>query len=187
MISLTMASRIAEVYSKTLFEIAAQQQSTDAVNDDLAVLTKLITEENSFLDFMKSPYFPLAQKQALIENVFSGQLNNLTFNFLMVVVFHKRIPFLQYIIEKYKKLYHDFRNYLDVEITVSQALSRDNIEAVRTALSAAMNSDKIILDITVVPSIMGGTIIRYNNMVVDNSIRHRMHRAVDAITSRSKK
>jgi F0F1-type ATP synthase delta subunit len=42
------------------------------------------------------------------------------------------------------------------------------------------------LEFNVEPSILGGTIIRYEGKMIDNSIRTRLHQAVNTIISRGR-
>ncbi len=179
------SGQMAEVYSQALFELARQEQLVDTVQDDLNVLLNLINTEKDLLVFMESPYFTLEQKQQLIQKT-CGTFNNLTLNFLMAVLAHKRTPVLPDIIEKYEKLYRSSHNYCDIYLTVSQALVRSELEAVKTALAAVMSSDKITLKVTVDSSILGGAVIRYSDKVIDNSIRNRLLRAIDTIMTRGK-
>lgn len=186
MISLGTASHIAETYSKALFELASQQQLVDTVRSDLDILGNLITTDKDFSAFMTSPQFSLEQKQQLIEKACGSSLNNLTFNFLMVVISHNRISSLPYIIAKYEKLYQTYHNYCNIRVMVSQPLSPKENEDLKTALSVAMNNDKILLDITVKPLIIGGIIINYSDKVIDNSVSGRLRRAIDTIMTRCK-
>lgn len=186
MTSFGTASHIAEVYSKALFELASQQQLVDTVKSDLDILGNLITTGKNFLAFMASPTFSVEQKQQLIEKSCGSSLNNLTSDFLMVVISHNRITFLPYIIAKYEKMYQNYHNYCNIRVTVSQPLSPEGNEYLKTVLSVAMNNDRILLDATVEPSIIGGIIIRYGDIVIDNSVSSRLKRAVDTIITRCK-
>ncbi|MGA2916238.1 MAG: ATP synthase F1 subunit delta [Sedimentisphaerales bacterium] len=175
----------AQVYSQTLFELAGQERLVDTVQKDLNVLANLITAEKDFLIFMTSPNFEFEQKQRLIQKICAG-FENLTLNFLKTVLAHNRISLLPYIIEKYEKLYQDSLNFFNIQLTVSQALGRSELEAVKTALAAAMNNKDITLEVKVDSSILGGAVIRYNDKVIDNSIRNRLHQAVETIMTRGK-
>lgn len=186
MISPGTIPQIAEAYSKALFELASQQQLIDTVKNDLDVLGNLVTANKNFWAFMTSPTFPFEQKQQLIEKSFGSSFNNLTSDFLITVASHNRMTFLPYIIAKYEKLYQNYYNYCKIRVTVSQPLSPEGQEDLKTGLSAAMNNDKILLDTTVEPSIIGGIIIRYGDVVVDNSVSSRLKRAVETIITRCK-
>jgi F-type H+-transporting ATPase subunit delta len=177
------SSRIVDVYSQTLFEIAAGQQAIEAVRDGLDVVDEIIKSQESFMSFMISPYFPPEQKQSLVKKVFADGIDELTFNFLSAVISHRRTEFLPAIIAEYNRLYRRHHKYLDVRITVSQPMEWDETETLRIAMSELSSGGKITLDTEVNPSIMGGAIIRCNDVVIDNSVKRRLHTAVEAIMS----
>ena len=182
---LDTAGYIAKVYSQTLFELAGQEKLVDAVRNDLNILANLMTAEKDFLIFMTSPCFPLEQKQQLIQKV-CGTFDNLTLNFLTAVMAHNRISILPYIIEKYEKLYQDSRNLRNIHITVAQSLAGKELETVKAALAAAMKNNDITLKVTVDSSIIGGAVIRYDDKIIDNSIRNRLRPAIETIMTRGK-
>jgi len=187
MISLDATAHTAEVYSKTLFELAEQQQLVDAVKNDLDMLGNLISADENFSAFMTSPIFSSKQKQQLIEKVCGSSFNKLTFNFLTAVLSHNRISSLPYIAEKYEKRYQNYHNYRNIHVTVSQPLGTEEQKNLKTALSIAMNNAKILLETAVKPSIIGGIIIRYgDDKVIDNSVSGRLRRAIDDIITRCK-
>lgn len=179
------ADQTAQVYSQTLFELAAGEQSIDAVQKDLNILANLIKAEKDFLTFIQSPNFEFEQKQCLIQKTCAG-FDNLTLNFLQTVLAHNRMSLLSDIIEKYEKLYQDSHNFFNIQITVSKALGSSELETVKSALAAAVNNNDITLEVKIDSSILGGAVLRYNDKVIDNSIRNRLHHAVETIMTRGK-
>jgi len=184
MTSFDTACRITEIYSRTLFELALEQQTVETVKNDMDVLDDLAKTGEQFLGVMVSPFFSSEQKLTLMLKVFSGRLNDLTVNFLAAAIHHNRMVLLPQIITEYIGLYKKHHNYLDIQITVSQPMVQDKIQALETLLSEIIASNKIILKILVDPLIMGGIIIRYNDMIIDNSVRRRLRGAVETIINR---
>jgi F-type H+-transporting ATPase subunit delta len=175
--------RITDVYSQTLFEIALQQQTLEAVRDGMDAIDEIIKSQESFMGFMTSPYFPSEQKLSFAEKIFAGRLDELTFNFLSAVISHNRTAFLPNIIAEYNRLYRRYYKYLDVRVTVSQPLDWGGMEALRIAMSQLSPDGRITLDTEVNPSIIGGTIIRCNDIIIDNSVKKRLRSAVETIMS----
>ena len=184
MTSFDTARRITEIYALTLFELALQQQTVELVKNDLDGLDNLIKTCEQFLEVMVSPFFSSGQKQMLAHKVFSGRLNDLTVNFLAAAIYHNRMVFLPHIITEYNRLYKKHHNYLDIHITVSRTMRFDEMQALKTALSGIVTCDRMILEVSVDPSIMGGIIIHYNDIIVDNSVRRRLRHAVETIIKR---
>jgi F-type H+-transporting ATPase subunit delta len=178
-----MSCQIADVYSKSLFEIALQRQTIEAAKDSMDIIDELIMSQESFIGFMTSPYFPSEQKQTLAEKIFGGRIDGLTFNFLSAVIAHHRTEFLPAIIAEYNRLYRRYHKYLDILVTVSQPLDWGEMEALKSSMSQMSPGGRVTLNTDVDPSIIGGTIIRCNDIVIDNSVKKRLRSAVETIMS----
>ncbi|OHB43936.1 MAG: ATP synthase F1 subunit delta [Planctomycetes bacterium GWC2_45_44] len=177
------SSRIADVYSQTLFELAVEQEAIEAVKDSMDAIDELLKSDESFMGFMTSPYFTSEQKLALAERIFAGRLDELTLNFLSAAIAHHRAEFLPNIIAEYGRLYRRHHKYLDVRVTVSQPMEWDAIEALKIAIIKLSSGGRITLETEVNPSIIGGVIIRCNDTVIDNSVKKRLRSAVETIMS----
>lgn len=175
--------QIADVYSKTLFEIAEQQQAIEAVKGSMDIIGELIKSEEFFMVFMTSPYFPSEQKLSLAEKIFAGRLDELTISFLSAVISHNRTAILPLIIAEYDKLYRRDHKYLDVHVTVSQPMDWGQIEAMKIAMAQLSPMGTVTLETDVNPSIIGGAIIRCNDVLIDNSVKKRLQTAVETIMS----
>jgi F-type H+-transporting ATPase subunit delta len=178
-----ISGQIVDIYSQTLFEIAVQQQAIEAVRDGLGIVDEMIKSQEYFMGFMVSPYFPSEQKLSLVEKVFAGGVGELTFNFLAAVIAHHRTEFLPAIIAEYNRLYRRHHKYLDICVTVSQPLEWNEMETLRVAMTKLSPGGKITLDTEVNPLIIGGAIIRCNDVVIDNSVKKRLQSAVETIMS----
>ena len=174
---------VAEVYCDVLFDIAVEQQAVEAVKSDMDELDRFIFSEGSFVDVMTSPYFPAEHKSSLIKKLFDGKFNDLTISFLQTAAKHNRFGALYHMIKRFNKLYKTMIGYKEIWITVSHALDQNEIASVKSSLASAFNTDKIGVEFDVKPDIIGGTIIRYEGKMLDNSIRNRLQCAVNTVIS----
>jgi F-type H+-transporting ATPase subunit delta len=177
--------QLGEIYAQALFELAEQSQIIDAVKDELDFLTDVHTQSKDFVVVMASPYFVDEFKKDLLNKLFAGRLNDLTLNFLMVTAGHNRTMFLSQIIESYMELWEAHHGYIYVKTTVSKQMDSNEIQKLKDDISARLNS-KTRLEVFVNPSIIGGCVIRYDSMVIDNTIKNRLQLAAKAITNRGK-
>ncbi len=179
-------SRIVETYAQAIFDIAVQTQLASVVNADLDTLGKIFTEEKDLRDLTASPYFTSQQKADLLMRVFSQVMSDLTMNFLMVLVRHNRIKLLPEIRVCYDRIWENYKGYVPVKVTTSQRMDNDWIDKLADDISSAMNR-KILLELSIDPSIIGGVVIRYADKVVDNTVRTRLLNLVRMITSAEKR
>jgi F-type H+-transporting ATPase subunit delta len=175
------ALRLGQIYAQAIYDLASEAQLVDVLKKDFDVLANVAGESKDFEKFMASPSFHQVQKKHLISEVFSGKLNELTVNLLMVAVEHERMRFLPQIIAKYNELWEAYHGLHRVKVIVSQAIESAEVERLTAGIADAIKG-QVRLEVVVNPSILGGIIIRHGNKVIDNSIRNRLHLTVKEVT-----
>ena len=175
-----------EIYGQTLFALATEQGQVDVVKDDLDSIDKFMFAEGDFHAIMESPFLSVENKSKLAERLFADKVCELTLNFLLVAGAKNRLGALPNIIKKYNRLYREFKGHKDIWMTVSHALDHNEREAVKASLAQALKTENITLEFNVEPAILGGTIIRYEGKMIDNSVRTRLHQAVNTIISQGR-
>jgi F-type H+-transporting ATPase subunit delta len=177
------AIRVGQTYAQAVFELAEQSQLIDVLKNDFGILANLIAQSKELEALMNSPSFHEENKKRLIAEVFSGKLNELTINLLMVVIEHNRARFLLQIIARYNELWEARNGLHRVKVMVSKAMDNAEIEKLTGNIAVAI-SGRVKLEVVVNPSIIGGIIIRHGDKVIDNSIRNRLRLTVKEITKR---
>jgi F-type H+-transporting ATPase subunit delta len=173
------------VYAQALFDLAEQSQMIDAVKGELDAITAVISGDKDFEAVISSPCFYSDFKEKLVNKVFSGKLNELTMDFLMVAIRHNRMAFLPQIAAQYDSLWQSYHNYCPVKVTVSVPMSANEVEKLSAGIASAINR-KVKMDVAVEPSIIGGVIIRYGDKIIDNTVRHRLQQAVKTVIEQAK-
>jgi F-type H+-transporting ATPase subunit delta len=176
------AARLADIYARSLMDLAKESQVVEAAAADLEVMAALLTREPELGAFLASPYFAEATKQDLVRTVFADRLQRLTLNFLLVLIGHDRGVLLGQTIERFRQLYRAYQGYEPVTVTVAQSLSPEQMDKLSRDLAQAMNA-KIDLKVQVDPAILGGVIIRRGDKMLDNSVRGRLVRTVSQVAN----
>jgi F-type H+-transporting ATPase subunit delta len=182
---MSIAIRLREIYAQTLFELAGQQQSVDAVKNDLDILSDIIEREKDFIRALDSPYFSKDYKEQFVRRLLSNVLTELTVTFLSVVIRHGRVKLLTDIIIRYDEIWDEYHGYCRVEITVPRSIEDSEVKRLSDDIAAAISS-KVKLEVAVDPGIIGGAIIRCGDKVIDNSVRNRLNCAVKTVMSQVK-
>ncbi|OHB65951.1 MAG: ATP synthase F1 subunit delta [Planctomycetes bacterium RBG_13_62_9] len=180
------AARIADIYARTLMDLAQESGMVEAVSDDLEAISSVLAQELDLQPFLASPYFAEETRRDLMRRVFSGKVNQLTLHFVLVMVEHDRGGLLSRSIDRFRRLYRAYQGYEPVTATVAQGLSDEQTNKLARDLAEAMKI-KIDLDVQVDPSLLGGIVIRHGDKLLDNSIRGRLTRTVSRITSTEKR
>jgi F-type H+-transporting ATPase subunit delta len=120
-----------------------------------------------------------------MQRVLSQQLSDLTLRFLQVVLKHNRAIYLEDIVTRFGQLCSDHAGRCTVDLTVATALSQEEQTRVAAQLAEALKA-QVQLNMRVDPSILGGTVVRYDGWRVDNSVHGRLQRIIHNITHAGK-
>jgi F-type H+-transporting ATPase subunit delta len=176
------AARVADIYAQTLLDLAQQAETVGPVAADLDTLSTLLTQNPSFGAFLASPYFDEDTKKDLLRKVWANRVQRLTLNFLLVMIDHGRGALLPLIVNRFTQLYRRYQGYETVEVTVAKPLDGPQREKLLRDLAEALQM-KVDLDVHVDPAILGGVVIRYNENMLDNSVRGRLARTINQLTN----
>jgi F-type H+-transporting ATPase subunit delta len=177
------AIRLGEVYSRTLFELADERKCIEAVMADLDVMRQLQAEHPEFGTLLGSPWFNSQYKKDLLGRLLSGKVAPLTLDFLMVAADHNRLMYLPQMIEKYQELWDARQGLQSVVATVSEETSAEKVRQLSSELAEILQS-KVKMQVLVDPAIMGGIVLRYEDKVIDNSVRTRLQKAIESVMRR---
>jgi F-type H+-transporting ATPase subunit delta len=181
MITVT-ATRVADIYARSLLDLAKEAHTVETVAADLEVVSALLAREPDLEAFLASPYFAEQTKRDMIRRVLTGRLDDLTLHFLCVMIDHSRGALLPGIIDRFRQLHREYQGYETVTVTVAQSLSKEQIDTLVQDLTQALRA-KIDLEVQVDPSILGGIIIRHGDNMLDNSVRGRLTRTVSQVAN----
>jgi F-type H+-transporting ATPase subunit delta len=176
---------VADLYARTIYELAEQFKVVEELKGEMKLLETLIAEEREFLHIMSSPQFSVEYKQSLLNKMFAGKINELTLNFLLEVDRHNRTMYLPQIIAQFGEIWNAHHGISIVELTFHENLSQGELANVTESISKAMGK-QVQIRLNVKPAIMGGAIIRYGASVIDNSIKGRLYRAVHTVMDKCK-
>jgi F-type H+-transporting ATPase subunit delta len=172
--------RLTDTYARVLFGLASEEDRIDAVRDDLLLLLILVERDPEFIRVLVSPYFSPDYKRQLLYRVFSGRITPLTLEFLVTLVRHRRTAILQPVVDLYSRLWDRHNGLTDVTVTLAKPPDEEEIRLFSQDIESAL-SRQIRLKVRLDPKILGGIVIRYDDRVMNNSLRGRLDQAVRQI------
>jgi ATP synthase F1 delta subunit len=163
---------IAQVYARSLFEVARDQDKIDEVREQLGELADALDEDRSLSTFFFSPYFSTEEKKDGLHKAVDGA-EPIFLNFLELLLEKHRMPVIHRIRRDYDKLWREENKLLSVQVTSAVELDDDTVKHLGDRI-AEQTDRKIDLTTTVEPDILGGIVLRVGNSVLDASIRNRL-------------
>jgi ATP synthase F1 delta subunit len=164
---------IAQVYARSLFEVAKGRGNLDELREQLAQFAEALEASRDFQVFLFSPYFSTAEKKEGLGRAVSDA-DPIFMNFLEVLVERHRMPALFRIRARFEELWEEENRLLPVQVTSAVELDEGTVATIGERIGE-QTGRKVELSSTVDPDILGGIVLRVGNSVLDASIRNRLN------------
>jgi len=165
---------IAQVYARSLFEVAKEHDELDEVHEQLGEFADAFDSNRELQVYFFSPYFSSEEKKDGIEKIIDGG-NEHFVNFLQLVAERHRMPAIFRIRREFDQLWRRENRLLEVRITSAIELDDELVKSIGSRIEE-QTGRRIDLDANVDPDVIGGLVLRVGNMVWDSSVRGRLER-----------
>ena len=167
-------SGVAGRYASALFELASEEKSTAEVGGKLALFGAAIDASDDLKRLVRSPVYSSDDQIAALEGVAKSLgITGTTLNFLKLAARNRRLSALPDMIKAYATLLATARGEIAGEVTSANALTDDQINALKAALKSSLGRD-VALSTRVDPSILGGLIVKVGSRMMDNSLKTKL-------------
>jgi F-type H+-transporting ATPase subunit delta len=167
--------KVASRYAKSLLDLAVESNKLEIVKENMAGLLSLIRENREFSAFLKSPVIQFAKKRAILEQLFSGKLDELTLKFILILAGKQREAILVEVISAFLDQYRKLKHISIVKIISAAPLPEDQVNQLKHKLEASIiGFENVEVTTAVDPKLMGGYILEVEGNVYDASVRHKL-------------
>jgi F-type H+-transporting ATPase subunit delta len=166
--------QIARPYAQALFELAAGDNSVEAVEGGLLDIVRLTDESPDFARFLRSPVISADEKGAAIEAILQrADAHPTVANFVRVVARNGRLFVLPTIIQNFRALAATARGEVTADVTSAAPLS----DAQRTSLAETLKQKigkTVSLTEHVDASLIGGLMVKIGSRMIDSSLKTKL-------------
>ena len=165
---------IAEVYSRSLFDVAKEQGDLDRIHDELGEFSDALAESHDLQVFFFSPYFSSQEKKDGLQKLIQDADENLV-RFLELLAERHRMPVLFRIRRAFDDLWRKENKRLPVTVTSAIDLDQEMVDDIGKKIEE-QTGQRIELSSKVDPDVLGGLVLQVGNMVLDASVRNRLEK-----------
>ena len=165
---------IAEVYARSLFEVAQEHDVLDDVHEQLGQFADEVAQNRELQVFLFSPYFSSQEKKEGVTRIVDGA-DERFLRFLELLAERHRMPVIFRIRRRFDALWREARKLLEVEVTSAVDLDEQIVNEIGKRIEE-QTGRKVDLSARVEPDVLGGLVLRVGNMVLDASVRNRLDR-----------
>jgi F-type H+-transporting ATPase subunit delta len=163
---------IAQVYARSLFEVAKEQDKLDVVREQLGQFADALDANRELSIYFFSPYFSTEEKKEGLGRLLSD-VDPVVENFLELLVENHRMPAIFRVRREFERLWEQENHLLPVTITSAVALDEATVKSIGETIGQ-QTGERVELTANVDPDVLGGLIVRVGNSILDASIRNRL-------------
>lgn len=163
---------IAQVYARSLFEVASEQGKLDTIKEQLGQFADALAANRDVAVFFFSPYFSTEEKKDGLHRAVQDA-DPVFMNFLEALIERHRTPAIYRIRTDFDVLYDKTNKLLPVQLTSAVELDAELVESLGRRIGE-QTGNEIELSSQVDPEILGGIVLRVGNFILDASIKTRL-------------
>jgi len=166
-----MAERItiARPYAKAVFQLALQAERLPQWSAALRVCAAIVTDPRVHA-LLAHPGVSAGELVELVTGVAGAQLDEPARNLIATLAANRRLSYLPEIAARYEQLRADAERTVEVTVTSAVELSAEQRSAYTTALTRRLGR-QVRLHCQTDPSLLGGAVVRADDLVIDGSVR----------------
>jgi F-type H+-transporting ATPase subunit delta len=172
-------ARIGRVYATALFAAAEAAASIDRTGADLRAFVQALADSRPLADVVFDPQIEPEVKARVLTQL-TRDADHLAAGVLAVLLEKGRIALAGEVADEYERLVASAARVVDIEVTtavpVAAEVERQIVERVRHATGGEPRLTK-----RVDPDILGGLVLRVDDVLVDGSLRARLEQLDDRL------
>ena len=170
------SKKIAKNYAQALLELASNDVShQETLLSGIVVVNKLMNLVKGAKQVFESPNISKDEKKAILKKLFEGNLNQKNLNFLFLLIDKQRFRLLPEIEIELTNLVNKNKGLTIAKVSSTSELDLAAKETLRENLERILeNKQKVTIEATVDPNLIGGIVVRLNDLIYDGSIKGRL-------------
>jgi F-type H+-transporting ATPase subunit delta len=164
-------------YARAIFDVARGERiDLEAIDRDLSGFAALVAGHEALQRAMTNPAIPAGRKRAVVEQLLQvGPVAPIVSRVLLLLADRDRLALLPDLVDAYRERLMDHQQVVRAEVTTAVPLPDDRMSALRDGLARATGR-RVLLDVRVDPSIVGGAVARIGSTVYDGSVTMQLEK-----------
>lgn len=172
---------VARPYTKAAFEYALGKGSLDQWAKMLS-LCAAVAQDEAMARVLANPALTSEQKASALIGVCDDGLDEAGRNFVSLLAENRRLPLLPEILAQFAQLKANQEKSVDIDVTTAFELDEQQQQKLTQAIGTKLGRD-VKMTSQVDKTILGGIIIRSDDLVIDGSVRARLAKLAEAMSS----
>lgn len=168
-------SKISVRYAKALFLLGKEKGLLDRIKADITIISGILKSNDDFKSVIESPVIKPSQKTKAVMAIFKGKIQDLTLNFLEILIKNKRESSLDGICRRFSDIYAKEKGIKTALITTAIPLDVQVNKMLSEILAKEFKS-QIEIEHKQNPDILGGYILKVGDQQYDASVANNLRK-----------
>lgn len=164
---------IARRYGYALFQKGLDKGNLEEIDRDLDIIVHVFRDFPRIRRTYEDKKIYAERKKELFGGFFEGIIHDTVRRFLFLVIENYREEHLFAMAQEFLRLYYKHRGIVQATIMTALPLDKKNLAQIEDKLSQ-VTGKKVILEAKVVPSLIGGAILRFGDAVINTSLSFQL-------------
>ena len=170
----------AKKYAKAMFEVLSDSDDLETGYADLQEIRKIFAANPKLIDVLDDMRVSDDQKKSLLTPITTNASDFIN-NFLKVVASYRRFPDILTIIDQFQNLYENDKKIVRADLYSATELDNDQRDRLAKAFEKWVGAAKVIFNIKVDKSLIGGIVIKSSDVIIDGSVRTRINKVKELL------
>ena len=178
-----MAS-VTSTYARALAGVVFDQHlDPGQILQEARSLVELAQDNQQLREVWEAPSIPAEQKRALLDAIVTREgISRPVRNFMAVLMDHRRLKFLEPIVQEFGHELNRRLGFTEAEITSARELGQAERSAIEAQVEK-LTGHRVRARYAQDSSILGGAIVKLGSTIYDGSVKGQLERIRDAISS----
>ncbi len=166
-------TQIASRYAQALYELAAEENLTERILEELKALDVAFLQEPDFIRLLMTRNLSKEERLGVVDSSFGGRLQPYLLNFLKILTERGHMSQFSACCKAYKAQYDEEHGILPVKAVTAVPLTESQSARLVQKMEQ-MTGKQIELTNVVDPACMGGVRLDYDGKRVDDTLKFRL-------------
>lgn len=166
---------VSKRWAHALMELALEDSniSKEDILYELRTIAETIDSSEELKNVINNPSVSTEEKQIVLCKLFQSSIMPMVYNFMFVLNLRKRVGIISSIADEFQKELEEIKNIMRVNVTSAIDIADERKEDIKNKIAEKLSKD-VIVDWNVDNDIIGGLVLNINEIVIDNSIKHKL-------------
>ncbi|WP_413441113.1 ATP synthase F1 subunit delta [Synechococcus sp. MIT S1220] len=171
-----LLNSLATPYAEALLQVTEARNESKVVADQCKELLDIWSGSADFRDAMVSPVLEPSSKKKALESLLTDKVTPSLMNLLKVLADRQRLQAFDAVMERFLELYREQQGITLAQVRSAQPLTPEQQAALSSKVQAMAGTDKVDIDLSVDPALIGGFVVSLGSQVIDASLSGQVRR-----------